>query len=209
MSIKNPDDKWLEGLAGAATNEEADRAENHAPAALRRAMQDRVAKRPVHTPSEAGFQKLLARAKQDGLLTSKVSDLGTILSRRLLQLLGLTSSDGSVPQQPSIASLAIGYPFLGSEASPTHSLRGRTANEITLRVSDPKQVAQRWQNQLTSLGIDHATIILNDSLILIHFIRGQAAEDLLIEHDIPPPPGDFFSLIIEATGNSPEMSQDR
>jgi hypothetical protein len=196
--MKDPDERWLDVLGGATSEDAAESSADREPAALRKAIQERIANRPSHLPTEAGFSRMLDRAKLAGLLKESSQSIHSTLIKRILQLLDPSSSDhpntSSAPWPTS--EMIAGIANALSSAAP--ALRGGSAGEVTLRVSDPLNVSLAWQRELTKCGIDHATVILDQGHILIHFALEKPSRDLLIGHDTPPPPGAVCTLVIES-----------
>jgi hypothetical protein len=224
MDNRTPDDKWIDVLAGATFEENAEIREIRELASLRKTIQDCIENRSSYVPSEAGFSKILAVAKQMDLIKETLNkseippviphgDAGGAEKSTLVQSLLKNGSHGIASTlikrirqlldpflyqsvMESVTSMTVSTPFFTGPHEP--ALRGGKAGEVTLRVSDPLNISLGWQSDLTKLGIDHATIILDQSHVLIHFALSKSAQDLLVEHDIPPPPGNTCTLVIES-----------
>jgi hypothetical protein len=196
--MKNPDERWTDVLGGAALEGDADSRADREPSALRKAIQERITNRPSHLPTEAGFSRMLDSAKLAGLLKEGSQSIHSTLIRRILQLLDPSSSGRPISSDAPWPTSAMIAGIASALGSATPALRGGSAGEVTLRVSDPLNVSLAWQRELTKCGIDHATVILDQGHILIHFALDKPSRDLLIGHDIPPPPGTVCTLVIES-----------
>jgi hypothetical protein len=194
--MKVPDEKWLDVLGGATSENDSDGSANREPASLRKAIQERIANRPSHLPTEAGFSRMLDSAKRAGLLKEGSQSIQSTLIKRILHLIDPSSIEGPI-SAGAVSGVAFGL-FGGAPGSSAPALRGGNSGEVTLRVSDPLNVSLVWQRELTKCGIDHATVILDQGHILIHFTLDKPSRDLLIGHDIPPPPGTVCTLVIES-----------
>ena len=196
MVMKIPDEKWLDVLGGAPSENDADSSAHREPASLRKATQARIATRPSHLPTEAGFSRMVDSAKLAGLLKESRQSIQATLEERIRRLIHPSSIDGQLAVGTQSAWAL--WKFGGALGSSAPALRGGSAGEVTLRVSDPMNVSLAWQRELTKRGIDHATVILDQGHLLIHFTLDKPARDLLIAHEIPPPPGAVCTLIIES-----------
>lgn len=196
MVMKIPDEKWLDVLGGAPSENDADSSAHREPASLRKALQARIANRPSHLPTMDGFSRMLDSAKRAGLLSESHQSIQSTLIKRIRRLID-PSSIGDPISAGALLAVASGF-FGGAIGGSAPAFRGGNTGEVTLLVSDPLNVSLVWQRELTKRGIDHATVILDQGHLLIHFTLDKPARDLLIAHEIPPPPGAVCTLIIES-----------
>ncbi len=146
--MHEPDDQdWLEALAGRKA-----RNENSAAANTGKALREAYLARPDQIPSSVeapkpDFQKLLNRARAEGLLADQSERReGRFINRGYRRIQGLLALAASIV-------VTAGAIFLIRPPSPTETLRSPTNGTVRIENEQPEQLQQKMLVNFRALGV--------------------------------------------------------
>ena len=200
MNNQTDDQEWLDTLGGKRRGEQATTASEIEAQALRNAFFRKSQSRPVYATTEAHFQRILAEAKNRGLLRARNQSTGRVT------LLGaiyefLTAPAAVMASAALICGLTItvGWQAHEMNAGEDTTVRGEiSAGRVSLIVESPVETAKAWQKDLLEACIEHSVSFEAPNRILIRIKLSPAAVELLEKKRISPPNSDRLTLVIDS-----------